>query len=48
MRLFKTYLYSYQANLDFARLIDEGIQAAIRDENIVLSDPVLAQAVGGI
>ena len=48
MRILKTYLYSYQAHLDLAKLKDEGIVAVIRDDNIVSIDPVLAQAVGGI
>ena len=48
MKLLKTYLYSYQANLDIAKLKDEGINSYIKDENIVSIDPILAQAVGGI
>jgi len=48
MKIVKTYIYSYQAHLDLAKLSDEGIDAIIRDDNIVSIDPVFAQAVGGI
>lgn len=48
MKILKTYLYSYQAHLDLAKLKDEGLEAVIRDNDIVSIDPVLAQAAGGI
>ena len=48
MKVVKTYLYSYQAQLDLAKLLSEGIEAAVKDENIVSINPVYAQAVGGI
>jgi hypothetical protein len=48
MKIVKTYLYSYQAQLDLAKLLNEGIEAEVRDENIVSINPVYAQAVGGI
>jgi len=48
MKILKTYLYSHLAHLDLAKLSDEGIEAIIKDDNIVSIDPVYAQAVGGI
>ncbi len=48
MKILKTYLYSSLAHLDFAKLSDEGIEALIKDENLVSINPVYAQAVGGI
>lgn len=48
MKILKTYLYSYLAHLDKAKLKDEGIEVFIKDDNIVSIDPIYAQAVGGI
>lgn len=48
MKILNTYLYSYLAHLDMARLKDEGIEVFIKDDNIVSIDPVFAQAAGGI
>mgnify|MGYP002622807959 FL=1 len=48
MKILKTYMYSHQAHLDIAKLSDEGIEAVIKDDNIVSINPVFAQAVGGI
>jgi len=48
MKIVKTYIYSHLAHLDIAKLSDEGIEAIIRDDNIVSINPIIAQAVGGI
>ena len=48
MKILKTYLYPQFAYLDLAKLKEDGIEAFIKDENIVAIDPLYAQAVGGI
>ena len=48
MKLLKTYVFQYQAQLDYIKLTDEGIPAVLEDENIVTTAPLFAQAVGGI
>lgn len=48
MRIVKTYFYSHLAHLDLAKLKDEGIDAFIKDDNIVTMNIAYAQAVGGI
>jgi hypothetical protein len=48
VKILNTYLYSHLAHLDLAKLSDEGIEAMIKDDNIVSINPIIAQAVGGI
>lgn len=43
-----TFMYEYEAQILIGRLENEGIQAFIFDNNIIASDPFLANAVGGI
>jgi hypothetical protein len=48
MKILKTYIYSHMAHLDLAKLSSEGIEAYLKDDNIVSIDPLYAHAVGGI
>ncbi len=48
MKILKSYLNSTLAYLDSAKLSDEGIEAMLKDENIVSINPIYAHAVGGI
>ena len=48
MQVLRRYRYSHEANLDLAKLQDEGITAAIFDDNIVTMNVFLGMAAGGI
>jgi hypothetical protein len=48
MKILKTYIYSHFAHLDLAKLSSEGIEAFLKDDNIVSINPIYAHAVGGI
>lgn len=48
MKILKSYLNSTLAYLDSAKLSDEGIEAMLKDENIVSINTIYAHAVGGI
>ncbi len=43
-----SYPYSVEAHLNRARLEDAGIEAFLRDDITIDSDPLMSQAIGGV
>ena len=46
--LLKAYDSYFSANITYTKLQDAGIECYLKDENVVLTDPLLSNAVGGI
>ncbi|HRI23643.1 MAG TPA: DUF2007 domain-containing protein [Ferruginibacter sp.] len=44
----RTFDFSFQANITLTRLQDAGIDCYLKDENTVIMDPILTNAIGGI
>ena len=45
LKRFDNYFF---ANITFTKLQDAGIECFLRDENTILADPLLSNAIGGI